>query len=75
MSEEEQLVSDLLDVERDSLRNAAGLPASLVLESLQRLIDEVGSGLPEYHGFQNAVLYHRQGRTPAEHPGPSGETT
>jgi hypothetical protein len=60
MYEQEQLVSDLLDVERDGLRVIDGLPSPLVLKSLRRLIDEVGSGLPEYTGFQNAVVHHRR---------------
>ncbi|WP_250031067.1 hypothetical protein [Paractinoplanes maris] len=75
MQEEERLVSDLLDVERGSLRVSAGLPSPLVLRSLRRLIDEVGSGLPEYTGFQNAVVHHRrEAGTPADHRGCAGET-
>ena len=75
MSEEERLVSDLLDVERDDLRVIAGLPSPVVLGSLRRLIDEVGSGLPEYTGFQNTVVHHRrEGGASAEHRRPTGET-
>jgi len=73
MYEEERLVSDLLDVERDSLRVTAGLPSPLVLKSLRRLIDEVGTGLGEYTGFDNAVVRHRrEGGPSAEQPRPAG---
>jgi hypothetical protein len=74
MYEEEQLVSDLLDVERDSLRGTAGLPTPLVLNSLRRLIEEVGSGLPEYTGFMNMVLPPRHPSEP-EPRTPTGEPT
>lgn len=53
--EDRKLVSDLLDMGGGRLRDADGLLPESLLRSLRRLIDEAGSGIPEFTGFDNFI--------------------